>query len=133
TRIEGARQMRLRFFIIIACIATACSPSRADVVFDWSNVAAQTLRNDTFFPGPTWGSRNLAIMHAAVYDAVNSIERTHQPYHVDITAPPGASREAAAVQAAYRTLVSLYPAQQAALASARAASLANIPNRAAKS
>ena len=51
--------------------------SRADVVLDWNALALDCIRNDN--NGPTTSTRNLAILHTAIYDAVNSIARTHQP------------------------------------------------------
>ena len=54
-------------------------------------------------------ARNLAILHASIYDAVNGIRGTYKPYFVTGMAPGGASIEAAAA-AAYRVLVILYPA-----------------------
>jgi hypothetical protein len=72
-------------------------------------------------------SRVAAIVQAAVFDAVNGINRRYTPVHVTAAAPRrGASRRAAAVQAAYSSLVKLYPAQKDALDGEFAASLANL-------
>jgi hypothetical protein len=67
-------------------------------------------------------------MNTAMYDAVNSIVRTHQPYHVNMTAAAGTSREAAAAQAAHRVLVGMVPANTAAYDAALAQSLAGVPD-----
>jgi hypothetical protein len=75
---------------------------------------------------PPLESRNLAIVHAAMFDAVNSITREFQHYAVDLQPREKASPEAAAAAAAHRTLVRLYPARQAALDAAYAASLASV-------
>lgn len=80
---------------------------RADPVLDWNALMIDAIRVDN--SGPTLSSRNLAVLHAAIYDAVNSIERTHQPYHFALDAPPGASPEAAAVAVAYEVMKTLYP------------------------
>ncbi|HEX8068834.1 MAG TPA: vanadium-dependent haloperoxidase [Pyrinomonadaceae bacterium] len=101
-----------------------CHTARADVVTEWNQRAQQALL--TANASPTTAARALAIVQAAVFDAVNGIERRYTPVHVDFDAPPGASRRAAAVQAAYAALVKLVPAQQAALAAARDESLASI-------
>jgi hypothetical protein len=61
---------------------------------------------------PLVTTRALAIVQASVFDAVNGIERRDTPIHVQPNAPPRASRRAAAIQAAYATLVALYPSQQ---------------------
>ncbi len=64
------------------------------------------IRSDN--SGPTLSSRNLAILHCAIYDSVNSIDRTHQPYKFFLTAPAGTSPDAAAVGAAYEIMTVLY-------------------------
>ena len=76
--------------------------------------------------------RFAAITQLAVFDAVNAIERRHVPYLPGTMAPPGASAAAAAVAAAHKTLVTYFPAVAAALDTARAASLADIPDGAGK-
>jgi hypothetical protein len=56
---------------------------------------------------PPVTTRVAAIVQAAVFDAVNGIARRYTPLHVEPAGPAGASREAAAVQAAYAALVQL--------------------------
>ena len=86
---------------------------RADAVTDWNANAEQAII--TAAQGPPVQGRSLAIVHAAIYDAVNGIERNYTPYFVNEWGPRGASAEAAAVQAAYTALLGLFPAQQATL------------------
>ena len=76
---------------------------------------------------PPLESRNAAIVHAAMFDAVNSIVREFHHYAVRLRAPAGASPEAAAVAAAHFALVQLYPDQREALDAAYADSIAVIP------
>jgi hypothetical protein len=73
-------------------------------------------------------ARYAAIAQLAVFEAVNAITGNYQPYLGSITAPAGASAEAAAVQAAYRVLSTYFPASAATLDSARGNSLASIPD-----
>jgi hypothetical protein len=101
-------------------------PLAGDMVIEWNNVLRDTVR--TAGSPPTVLSRNMAITQAAVYDAVNALDRTHEVYLVDALAHPQASREAAVAAAAHRALVGLYPAQAAALDARLAASLATIPD-----
>jgi PAP2 superfamily len=68
-------------------------------------------------------TRNAAIVQAAVFDAVNGINPRYTPIHVKPAAPHGASRRAAAVQAAYVSLVNLYPTQISTFDAQRTASL----------
>jgi len=74
-------------------------------------------------------TRVAAIVQASVFDAVNGIDHRYTPIHVPPAALPGASRDAAAVQAAYATLVQLYPAQKGTFDARRAVSLTSIGTR----
>lgn len=107
----------------IVCLCLSAT-AKADEITDWNQQLQQALL--TAGTNPIVSSRSSAIVQAAVFDAVNGIERRYTPIHVNFSAPRGASRRAAAVQAAYATLVNLFPAQLANLAAARAASLASI-------
>jgi hypothetical protein len=96
-----------------------------NVVLDWNQALLGAI-GATGTSAPA-ASRSLAIVHAAMYDAVNAIDRTHAPYFVDVTAAPGTSREAAAAVAAYRASVSLFPTQTGRFEAALARSLDGIP------
>ncbi|MBC7852851.1 MAG: phosphatase PAP2 family protein [Pirellulaceae bacterium] len=98
----------------------------SDLVIDWNNVTLQAFR--TASTPPPIASRNLAIVHTSIYDAVNSIEKTHEPYLVQLAVLPGASREAAVAAAAHRALSALYPAQVATFNAALTTSLATVPD-----
>ncbi len=98
----------------------------SDVVIDWNNVLLQAFR--TASTNPLVASRSLAIVHTAMYDAVNSIDRTHEPYAVQLAALPGTSREAAAAAAAHHAISVLFPAQQATFDAALEASLDAVPD-----
>jgi len=89
------------------------SPARADEVLDWNAVLRRAIVAGN--PGLA-GPRAMAIVHTAMFDAHNGIERRFTPLYVDAAAPRGASRRAAVVQAAYTTLLALFPAQAADLA-----------------
>lgn len=80
---------------------------RANPVFDWTELMIDAIRVDN--SGPTLSSRNLAILHTSIYDAVNSLERTHQPYRFQLPANADTSLEAAAVGAAHEVIIHLYP------------------------
>jgi hypothetical protein len=78
-------------------------------------------------------TRSLAIMHAAIYDAVNAIDRTHEPYLVRLTGVSRfASQDAAADTAAHAVLVTLYPSFQPTLDTQLQQLLAQIPDGANK-
>src|SRR5438094_10418019 len=98
----------------------------ADVLTEWNSVALDAIR--TGHTAPPIASRSLAILHASIYDAVNGIARTYEPYLVQSAVPAGASREAAASAAAHEALVNLFPAAASSFDALHAAILAGIPN-----
>src|SRR5438094_562191 len=117
------------FIIYIAAINLASSlavPARADVVTDWNNAALDAIRSNN--TAPPIASRALAILHASIYDAVNGIARTHEPYLVPSAVPASASRPAAASAAAHQALVNLFPANASSFDAFHAATLAAIPD-----
>lgn len=102
----------------------------ADMVLQWNEIALEAFRTGS--TSPPVASRALAIVHTAVYDAVNAIDRTHEAYAVDVLAAPSSSREAAVAAAAHGVLLSLFPAQAATFNAALTASLATVPDGAAE-
>ncbi len=115
-----------------ALLAIAAStPARADTVTDWNQHATDALIVAAG-QGPTVSVLHLAMVHGAVYDAVNAIDRRHEPYLGAPRARRSYSKDAAAATAAYRVLASIVPAQQAALEARYGASLATIPEGNAK-
>ncbi|MDX2149622.1 MAG: vanadium-dependent haloperoxidase [Bryobacteraceae bacterium] len=90
-----------------------CQAVHADEVLRWNAVLQQTLVA-TNNAGPT-GPRMAAIVHAAMFDAVNGVERRYNHIHVEPAALPGASRRTAVVYAAHATLSALFPSQTALL------------------
>lgn len=102
------------------------STDASNIVTEWNEVMLQAIRNDA--TTPPMASRNMAIVQTAVFDAVNAIHRGYQPYHYTGLVAPGTSADAAAMTAAYHTLVNLYPAQQSMLSGAYSAGLAAIPD-----
>jgi hypothetical protein len=105
-----------------------------DVILEWNEVALEVNRvsysgaveNDQF--GPTRSSRAMAIVHAAMFDAWNSIHFKYTPYLTRAPHAAGASDVAAVAQAAHDTLVAMYPHQQASIDAALAETLARVPN-----
>src|SRR5260370_14144472 len=94
----------------------ASASSASNPVVEWNKTLLMIVRTPGAQPRTIHPSRSLAIMHAAIYDAVNSIDRTHKSYLVHLSVPPRhASEDAAADAAAHDVLVALYPSLQAAL------------------
>ena len=66
-----------------------------DMVLQWNDAVRDAIRIGA--TPATAGSRIMAITHAAIYDSVNALTRTHEVYLVDALAHPKASREAAVI------------------------------------
>ena len=101
------------------------APVFADIVTDWNTIAVSSVSADTLVNRQ---SRDMAMVHAAMFDAMNAIRPYYTPAMVWVRAKGYASREAAAAQAAHDVLRALFPAQQADLDTKLAASLAQIPS-----
>jgi hypothetical protein len=96
-------------------------------VIQWNKTLLVIVRTPGAQPATMHSTRSFAIMHAAIYDAVNAIDQRHKPYLVTLSdVPPNASQEAAAAAAAHEVLVALYPAFKASLDAALQQSLGQI-------
>jgi len=97
-------------------------------VVTWNATLLTIVRTPGAQPKTVHPTRSFAIMHAAIYDAVNAIDRTHEPYLVRLReVSRSASQDAAASSAAHDVLVALYPSFQATLDHQLKVSLALIP------
>jgi membrane-associated phospholipid phosphatase len=105
--------------------------TRGDVIIAWNQTMLDAIRltKDTL----GLSTRTMAMVQAAMYDAVNGIDRFGSVFQVNVYAPTGASPEAAASQAAYDVLLSLIPEEKALYDATLAETLAGIPNGAGKS
>src|SRR5262249_18097432 len=74
-------------------------------------------------------ARQLAMVHVAIYDAVNPIRCTHETFRVDADPQPGTSPVAAAAAAAHRVLIDLYPDRVRQFDDLLARSLESVPDR----
>ncbi len=87
-----------------------------NAVIEWNRTLLAIVRTPGAQPSTIHSSRSFAMLHAAIYDAINNIEPRFTPYLVRLPdVPRSASKIAAAAQAAHDVLVSLYPAFQAPL------------------
>ena len=142
TRLFGSQTQRISWkcALLVALLVTSsaladtwqlqAAVENADAVLDWIAIAVNTaIANGQ---NPFAQARYAAIMQLAVFEAVNAINGDYQPYLGTITAPPGASAEAAAIEAAYDVLITYFPASAATLNAALSNSLASIPDGQAK-
>jgi hypothetical protein len=118
--------VHLRELIFAGAIVFLPAIAAADVVTEWNQKAGASVLEAKIYPFA--GTRVMAIVHTAMFDAINSIEGRYTPYKFKVSAPAGSSSEAAGVAAAHAALVKLFPEQKAALDAAYTASLAQIPD-----
>ena len=97
-------------------------------VINWNRIANEIFPVDV---GPVLDSRAMAILHAAIHDAVNGIEGRYQPYTVALSSP-GASLDAAVASAARDVMLALTHNQQPRIEQEYAAALADVPDGPAK-
>jgi hypothetical protein len=94
--------------------AYASSSSQPDQVIQWNRTLLQILQTPGAQPATIHPTRSMAIVHLAIYDAVNAIVGGHAPY-LPLHAPRSASPEAAAAAAAHTALLLLFPDQQSVI------------------
>ena len=117
----------LPFLIAPALSALAATVARADAVTDWNLIASNAIVVTAGQPPPV-SVLHFAMVHGAVYDAVNAIDRGHRPYLVQPDANPTDSKEAAAAAAAFRVLVGIFPGQLGTLQPLYDAYIAGLPD-----
>ena len=121
---EGSRARRwLSRGMAVGIVATMLIPAASvvaaeptDMVLEWNLNAINAIGNGNGATPPGLGQAppasglQLAIVHLAIYEAVNAIDGTREPYLGGISAPAGASQAAAAATAGHHVLVGLTPA-----------------------
>jgi hypothetical protein len=111
--------------VLTMAMPLVSSATTSDAVLDWNAIAVNTAAANK--ANPFAQGRFAAIVQVAVFEAVNSITGEYRPYLGTITGAPGASANAAAVEAAYEVLSAYFGASQSALDADRLASLGQPP------
>jgi hypothetical protein len=126
--------MSIRALVMVCAVmfsslvaSTRAAASSQDVVLEWNDIAVKTMLTPPAAT-PFGQARFAAIVQLAVFEAVNAVTHKYQPYLGTITAPAGASADAAAVAAAHTVLKNYFSGSAATLDAARASSLAAIPD-----
>jgi hypothetical protein len=112
-------------------LALLTNPARGDVIMDW-NIKADAIGIEKQLPNAP-NARGQAMLHVAMFEAVNAIERRYAPYKLTLMADRSVSKEAAAASAAHDVLLALYPDQKPDLDATLATSLSGIAETEAKS
>lgn len=118
--------------VALAAIVLGLNPSQtpADEVTHWNSVLLQAIRSSS--TPPPRASRAMAMVHTAIYDAVNSLNPTHNPYLSVYATPVDTSAEAAVAQAARDVLADVFPALAGTFDTELANRLALLPNNSAR-
>jgi hypothetical protein len=115
----------------VFAVALLTTPARSDVIMDW-NAKADAIGIEKQLSNVP-NARAQAMLHVAMFEAVNAIDKRYAPYKLNLTADSNTSREAAAASAAHDVLVAVYPDQKPDLDAILAASLSAIAESDAKS
>jgi hypothetical protein len=112
--------------LLVGILAVAFAPAvtRADVIMDWNIKADEIAAQKQLLPPNR--ARATAMLHVAMFEAVNAIERRYVPYKLNLTADRSTSKEAAAASAGHDILLTLYPDLQNSLDATLAAMLAGV-------
>jgi len=122
-----------REWMLLAVLLTApMTAATGNVITDWDEKAITLVQPGTVFLPPT-ALRTTAMLHLAMFNAVNSIEHRYKPYGVQLVPTPDTSQEAAAASAAGAVLMKLVPNDAAQIQAAETSYLAKLPDGAAKS
>ena len=113
----------------LAWPATDPISASVDEVIQWNKILLTIVRTPGAQPATVHATHSFAILHGAIYDAVNAIDATHEPFLIRLErVSPQASQEAAASSAAHEVLLALYPMFQTQLDTQLEQSLAQIPD-----
>src|SRR5215203_5985322 len=100
----GAQMSRTFFALVLLSVLPLSA--RADVIMDW-NARADAISIDNRLQPPVHG-RVLAMMHVAMFEAVNAIDRRYEPYRLKLLADQDTSSDIAAATAGHDVLVALF-------------------------
>jgi PAP2 superfamily len=122
--------------LVAVALAGVAQSALANVITDWDEKGVAIV-----MPGGPAGvtqqvytaQRMMGMVDAAMFDAVNSIERRYRPYLVQLPADPATSKEAAAAAAAAAVLATIDEKTAGEMKAALAGYLTSIPDGAAKS
>ena len=125
------RRVRSVFLLSFAMLVTlsrgAAAQSTTEIVIEWNRILQSTLGIPGALPPTIFVTRPYAILHVAMFDALNSIDYNYRQYAVRATVAGSPAREVAAAQAARDVMVSMFPAQAATFDAALAATVSRFP------
>jgi hypothetical protein len=129
-RIGIAATMALVAALAVGATSSSSAPGDNAVVH-WSEVAEAAISAPAAPGGPLRPPASSTVLagmvHGAIYDAVAAVDGGLEPFATGVSAPPGASADAAVAQAARDVLVARVPGQAANVQNAYETFMAGIP------
>jgi hypothetical protein len=113
--------------LLVLLLTAPITAAAGNVVTDWDDKAVGIVQTGTLPPPPN-AFRTMAILHVAMFDALNSIEPRYKPYKVQLSAALNTSKEAAALAAAGAVLTKLAPDAAADVQSTLTTYLTTLPD-----
>jgi len=126
TQVKKIRTLPLLIALTFVALAVP-AVARANAVTDWNLIASNSIVVTAGQPPPV-SVLHFAMVHGAVYDAVNAIDRGYQPYLLQPPSNPTDSKEAATAAAAFRVLLGIFPGQVGTLQPIYDAYIATLPD-----
>jgi hypothetical protein len=128
-RVSGRYTVLASVVVLVMCAthsvpAPVIQAAAPNTVVRWNQIAEDAVIRSRAFQSE--GFLYMGYVAAAVYDAVVAIEGGYRPYGPGVTAPPGASTDAAVIEAAYRSLIHYFPDQASVLDPLYTAALAGV-------
>lgn len=121
---------RIRIAALLILLLAEASAMGAELVIVWNDLTLRAIRYANI--PPPMAVRQMAVVHLAMFDSLDAIERRYKPYLVENEAPKECSPEAGVSAAAHHVLRTLFPKSADVFDSHYTAILAAIPNTPAK-
>ena len=115
------------FALQLGFARSSAAQSTTEIVIEWNRILQATAAVPGALTATIFVSRPYAILHIAMFDALNSIDYTYKEYAVRATAASTASREVAAAQAAHDVMVAMAPSLKSTFDAALAVTMARFP------
>lgn len=106
--VKSRKRVRITLMCALTCALASAqvdagSQGDAEVIVEWNEIL------ETVMPGGLAPPRHYAMLHIAMFDAANAVDRRYTPYRARVWAPKGASPDLAAAHAAHELLSKQFP------------------------
>jgi len=130
-----ARRSPLRLVVLLSLLAMfprpAAAQSTTEIVIEWNRILQVAAAVPGALPPTLFFTRPYAMLHVAMFDALNSIDYRYRHQIVHANVRGDATREVAVAQAAHDVMVAMFPDQSATFDAALAVTRARFSGAAA--